>query len=229
MKKIKFILILLFFGVCEAQTNGCAIYDKEWINLFSDSAEGRKLKNNDPKTYQEYKEIEQEQTELTKELKYILEFTHKESLFFLEEIMDKDNSPSLQLAAGPFQGVYYQNIETHKNIWQLDSYDGRYLIKLDKKNWKLEKEKKLIYGYTCYKATIRNNDEIVEAWYTPEIPLNYGPMGYNGLPGMILGLTVRGEKFTIKELNFTKNTQKIKVPHQGKKITFQEFQQKFKK
>ena len=57
MKKIKFILILLFFGVCEAQTNGCAIYDKEWINLFSDSAEGRKLKNNDPKTYQEYNQV----------------------------------------------------------------------------------------------------------------------------------------------------------------------------
>ena len=58
--------------------------------------------------------------------------------------------------------------------------------------WTLHNESKKIDGYNCYKATkhhVQPNSEIeftIEAWYTPEIPVPYGPAGYGGLPGLIL-------------------------------------------
>ena len=60
--------------------------------------------------------------------------------------------------------------------------------------WTLHNETKEIDGYTCYKATqhhVQYYTEIeftIEAWYTPEIPVPYGPTGFGGLPGLILQL-----------------------------------------
>lgn len=62
-------------------------------------------------------------------------------------------------------------------------------------DWILTQESKKINGFVCYKATrmpsqdskeeIENTFPII-AWYTPEIPLPYGPFVYGGLPGLIL-------------------------------------------
>lgn len=67
------------------------------------------------------------------------------------------------------------------------------------RKWKLTKETKKNDNYTCYKATVideepRSKGEIalkkVIAWYCPELPFSFGPSGYGGLPGLILELQV---------------------------------------
>lgn len=64
-------------------------------------------------------------------------------------------------------------------------------------DWNITKETKNINGFVCYKATRMPSPDSKEeiekefpiiAWYTPEIPLPYGPFLYGGLPGMILEL-----------------------------------------
>jgi GLPGLI family protein len=65
---------------------------------------------------------------------------------------------------------------------------------------------------------------IVTAWYTPEIPVNQGPEGYWGLPGLIL--EVNDGKTVIlcsKVVLNPKTRAEIKAPTKGKLISQKEF------
>jgi GLPGLI family protein len=64
----------------------------------------------------------------------------------------------------------------------------------------------------------------ITAWYTPEIPVNQGPEGYWGLPGLIL--EVNDGKTTIlcsKVVLNAKDKVEIKAPTNGKEVTQKEY------
>ncbi len=81
--------------------------------------------------------------------------------------------------------------------------------------WKLTEESKKIDGFLCYKATnvdrVVNDIKVFEhpiiAWYCPELPYNYGPIGYGNLPGLILELQVRNTVYGALKLDF--NSEKL--------------------
>lgn len=57
--------------------------------------------------------------------------------------------------------------------------------------WKLTNENRIIAGFNCRKAVGKILDSVyVFAFYTDEIMIPGGPCSINGLPGMILGLTI---------------------------------------
>ncbi len=57
--------------------------------------------------------------------------------------------------------------------------------------WMLSNENRVIAGYNCRKATGKIMDSVyVFAFYTDEIVIPGGPCTINGLPGMILGMTI---------------------------------------
>lgn len=57
--------------------------------------------------------------------------------------------------------------------------------------WKLSDENRMIAGFNCRKAVGVIMDSVyVFAFYTEEIMIPGGPCSINGLPGMILGLTI---------------------------------------
>ena len=65
---------------------------------------------------------------------------------------------------------------------------------------------------------------VVEAWYTPEVPINHGPSEYWGLPGLILAVsddvtTIICSKITLNP----KDKIEIKAPKKGKKVTQAEY------
>ncbi|MGM0636643.1 MAG: GLPGLI family protein [Bacteroidota bacterium] len=73
--------------------------------------------------------------------------------------------------------------------------------------WELKEEYREILGFKCQKAVAKNVDYSQSdalhypiAWFTPEIPLSFGPRGFNGLPGLILGLETRGRYYYAKEI-----------------------------
>jgi GLPGLI family protein len=77
--------------------------------------------------------------------------------------------------------------------------------------WTLTNESKKIDGYLCYKAVnvdrVENGSDVFDhpivAWYCPEIPYSYGPIGYGNLPGLILELQVRNVVYGVAKIDFS--------------------------
>ncbi|RFN59074.1 GLPGLI family protein [Marixanthomonas ophiurae] len=93
--------------------------------------------------------------------------------------------------------------------------------------WKLQNDFKTISGYNCQKATGNFRGRSYEAWFTPEIPLPYGPWKLVGLPGLILEVYDLNKQvyFSADEISipFKENTNLLKAPNNGKKIGHREF------
>lgn len=57
--------------------------------------------------------------------------------------------------------------------------------------WRFTNENRVIAGFNCHKAVTKILDSVyVFAFYTDEILISGGPCSINGLPGMILGVTI---------------------------------------
>lgn len=127
---------------------------------------------------------------------------------------------------------YFTNSETSNKIKYVDSFLGEFLINYTEiTDWKLESDTKLIDGFLCIKATaeqivVRPNKTFrhpIIAWYCPSIPFNYGPNGYNGLPGLILELQVRNISWGAKKIEVSKEDIEVEKPKKGKVISEEEY------
>lgn len=120
-------------------------------------------------------------------------------------------------------------------------------------DWKLINESKKIGEYSCFKAELivpvtdvqkqnyqdflkreekkpalfkmeEPKDKVITAWYTPEIPMSFGPDNYWGLPGLIL--EINEENMIIlcsKVVLNTKSKLNVKRPKKGDKVSQKEF------
>ena len=59
-----------------------------------------------------------------------------------------------------------------------------------------------IMGYDCRKATVEFAGRNYTAWFTPEIPLPFGPYKFGGLPGLILKLEDTEQQFVWEAKGF---------------------------
>ncbi|MDO5978350.1 GLPGLI family protein [Flavivirga spongiicola] len=151
--------------------------------------------------------------------------------------------------------ILYRNIKENRFTSQNEVFGKIFLIKdvLKKEDWTLESETKNIGDYTCYKATTKRVVEVVEsgisvngdkdldagqeeepqmeeititAWYTLQIPVNTGPAGYYGLPGLILEVHDGQETIICSKVVLNpKNKVAIKEPTKGKEITQEKFEE----
>jgi GLPGLI family protein len=94
---------------------------------------------------------------------------------------------------GADQEVWYSDFNTGEYIIQKNIYGSNFnledsLLHID---WKFENEHRTIAGFDCRKAVGIIMDSVyVFAFYTDEITLTGGPCRINGLPGLIMGLTI---------------------------------------
>ena len=98
----------------------------------------------------------------------------------------------------------YQKDQDEENVWYADfttqTRSSQKLIastnfvltdSIAKIEWKITNENREIAGYNCRKAVGKIFDDVyVFAFYTDDITISGGPCSINGLPGMILGLTI---------------------------------------
>jgi GLPGLI family protein len=156
--------------------------------------------------------------------KYVLEFNKKEFCFYL--------LPGLTPDGRAYTEEYYYKERDSAYSLRPAYYSmfGKLLVKQTRDTkWEMHNESKKIGDYTCYKATatlVRVNPAgtfkfPIIAWYCPKIPLPYGPLGYSGLPGLILELQERNLVYGAEKINFTvdKKTSKLKKPDsKGRRI-----------
>ncbi|MEZ7497055.1 GLPGLI family protein [Leeuwenhoekiella aequorea] len=159
----------------------------------------------------------------------------------------------MRFGGGFSQGGVYKNVAENVYARENDLMGKNFLVKdtLSKLDWKLEKESKMIGQYAAFKATaIRKTDpnpweamrprrggreeeektqepteELITAWYTPQIPVSQGPDEFWGLPGLVLEVTAGRTVILCNKIVINpKEGIEIDVPKKGDKVSRLEYE-----
>lgn len=185
---------------------------------------------------------------------FTLSFTKDESIYEEEEKLETPGTGGgMRFMGGGFsQGGIYKNIADDVYARENDLMGKSFLVKdtLSKLDWKLEKESKMIGQYAAFKAiAIRKRDvnpfeamrrgreedttavdmpkeEVITAWYTPQIPVSQGPDEYWGLPGLILEVSAGRTVILCNKIVINpKEGLDIETPKKGNKVSRAEYEE----
>ncbi|WP_160128506.1 GLPGLI family protein [Kordia antarctica] len=190
----------------------------------------------------EFDKLNDELMRQSKGIIFNLKFKGKKSYFYIDESLENDVSPmghshAKVVVSG---GNYLTDLQNQTVIRQTDSFGEQFLVTSNTQSssdWTLTKETKMIGKYKCYKAyktkTIVNPAKKftfnIIAWYTPQIPVNFGIKEFNNLPGLILELQDSHFTFYVYKIKFLSEDQ-VEIPIlKGEKITEVEYQKKVEK
>lgn len=104
-------------------------------------------------------------------------------------------------------------------------FEEKFLVQdsLPRFTWKIHDEIRTIANYSCRKAvTVICDSVYVVAFYTDDIPASGGPEMFNGLPGMILQISIPRLYTTwmaTKVELLAPDANALKAPEKGKKVT----------
>lgn len=220
MRKIILILVLFSTYVCFSQ--GRITYS---INFNGPDLSNLKKKKIPKERIDRIKKTMLE----SKDVKALLLFNGKEGVYFVKEGMNNDSKKRInytKLFAGNNE-KFYQNYNQKDFFYQTDVLGDLMLVEMPTINWKLTQETKKVGKYICYKAiNLDSKNQKTIAWYTQEIPFNYGPKRYFGLPGLILELQ-ESSNFTFTAIKIELNIKDIKIekPKGVKKLTKNEYKE----
>lgn len=174
-------------------------------------------------------------------LVFSLTFNTSESFFEIEKKLDLDIETRVYSYAENIitKGNYYFDKKNDAIYIEGKIYDKYTLIKSKASNtkWKITNETKNIGGYNCIKAicvkrktnSIKSKNYTVEAWFTMDIPVNYGPLEYNGLPGLILEVKSANFTFFVKKIELSNEKINVKKLFSKNIITAEQHQENLKK
>ena len=124
--------------------------------------------------------------------------------------IDPDKSASIIREESFIDEKYIKIDHANKNILAFEPIGRTMMLVEDtynKLDWKVTQEAKQISGYNCVKATTsyRGRDWVV--WFTPDIPLPYGPWKLHSLPGLIIEATETTDTYTwrIEKIEYKKS------------------------
>lgn len=143
-------------------------------------------------------------------------------------VRDDINPMMYELAAGFCSGNQIWHTKANDSIKRIAllNTDPSMVLTLDEKlQWKITNESKQIGNFTVLKATttrrLGSYLEEIEAWFAPNLPYSFGPLGYNGLPGLILEMYRDNVIFKLKEIQEKKV--EMKFPESSKEMTFEKY------
>ena len=164
--------------------------------------------------------------EILQDFQFILKFTPTESRYEWEEAMpDETTDPGLfNLAknAGGGTAIHYANVPENLYMQQFTELSTHKLVRetgtLQDPRWQITKETDTILGYPVIKAV----KGYAEAWFTPSIPVPFGPADVHGLPGLVLKYRYRKRVIQVKNIKWLKKNVPIKRPKKGSLRTIEE-------
>lgn len=130
---------------------------------------------------------------------FVLDFSDHQSVFrMINE--NSDNKYWMNYYKPSESDFIYKDLANQVFIQRKNIFEKEYTIKdsLIHYDWKITGEVRNIAGFECKKAITRICDSVVVvAFYTDEILSPSGPLNFQGLPGMILGIAVPRLALTI--------------------------------
>ena len=124
---------------------------------------------------------------------YDFTFANNKSIYKFDHWTDESKKIPQWWRKSDEDNVWYSDYNTGE-LYMLKSLGGSELNIKDsirKLEWRLTNENRVIAGFNCRKAVTKIFDSVyVFAFYTDEIMIPGGPCSINGLPGMILGVTI---------------------------------------
>lgn len=238
LKKILLFLYLISPWLSHSQS-GIVTYQKRITQLISETEESKKMAKEKPSYYKTIADMDQGMKLLLEDIEFNLFFKDNESIFKAETTLEHEKSKLLKgaLAYGGGNGLYYTNNHKKEMLYQTEAIGQTFIVKSEKVNWQLSNETKKIGKYICYKATCiektktyagKIHEKEVVAWYAPDIPIPFGPVGYGNLPGLIIMLEYGGfVEFVVKRIDLNpKKEIVVKKPKKGELVTEKEFSER---
>jgi GLPGLI family protein len=174
---------------------------------------------------------------IASEFDFSLVINDTSSIFYLEKKLFSDND------AATFALIdtdYLGRIKQRPNNYITENLQedfGKFLVLRPYQKWKLQEDTKMIGKYLCFKATTSHTTTNPKgkvfkhdftAWYTPQIPYKFGPLGYGDLPGLIIELQGENFSYGVKKIEFydsMKKKNKMPILKKLKFITEEKFEE----
>ena len=189
--KIQILLYLLFTtSIVSSQNNfSGTVHYESTLNL--EKTEKLLTEKAKEKKNKKFMALLKKASSYKKPIKSILQFSNNKGSFVVENKMIRDDDLGQQMAvlrAGGSNEYYYNDNKKVYLIKECEALGECFIFDNKHLKWQLTQETKEMNGYKVFKAT-RSNGKVI-AWYTPSIPIGFGPKGEYGLPGLILELEI---------------------------------------
>lgn len=179
----------------------------------------------------EARDMATQTSSLMTEFEFELIISGNKALFRKKPQMARDNTNpfALELANAYCSGNqiwYVEKDEPKRKVFLLNATPSVILNLEEKPNWEITRETKMLGDYRVIKAnTTRklgtNYIEKIEAWFAPEISQPYGPIGFGGLPGLILEL--QRDEIVYRLKSFENKKVDISLPETKKEMPFEDY------
>jgi GLPGLI family protein len=221
MKKIKYILLCCLVTVvthAKAQntiflSEGKIEFEKK-VNVYSLMDEGDSWSDLEKKTMPKFRTTY-----------FDLLFSKNKTMYQPGRENPENNKQMFFSNSIASENVIYSELDSSKSLSQKKVFETVFLIQDSTRQiqWKITDEIRVIAGFQCRRANAIIMDSMyVVAFYTDDIITTGGPESFNGLPGMILGISMPHQHvtwFATKVSATPVTAAQLKVPTKGKKVT----------
>lgn len=183
MKSILFILTALIFST----TSIAQQFIEKAVIEFEVNTNLKKMMSNDS-----WDEMMKENLSDLKISYYNYTFADNKSIYKFDRWSPKTRIPKNQKDEDE-ENIWYFDFEARTMMMQKQIVRTNFVIADSIQNiqWQITNEHREIAGYNCRKAIGKIMDDVyIFAFYTDDITISGGPCSINGLPGMILGLSI---------------------------------------
>lgn len=151
-----------------------------------------------------------------------------------DKLLDKNDQQVNVVKIGNDTTYIFKEFDSNKLFSEEKIFINMYKVKDDLNifDWVIENDSTTILGYKCYKAITKFRGRVFEAYFTIDIPISDGPGKYNGLPGLILKLSILNStsiyEITAVRVGLKNENTKLNNPFEGKKhIEYNDYRKKY--
>ena len=229
MKKYLIVLLILLINLVNAQQILEVEYDL-YHTFDAEKVVDYEITINDHKLNKE-ETIRYLKDEMTRPKPFILLTDKSTSTYDKKPILGDGTHLNIDSKQG--NGVYFKNLDEKFYIHESIGFGFDQLIKdsLPDFKWVLTRDSKNVLGFKTRKAIGQLKDnQVIEAWYSVDLPYSNGPSNFQGLPGLILEVvhSLNDNLNTVKTFRAMKVKEMpaktlIKEPKKGKIVNLETY------